>query len=85
MNSALKSVPNDNTNINVGRGEDEVSSVSRKLRGNSAISNPLSIGKKQNLFGDKQLLMDNSYGSSSSYNSMDEESFVRKETPEDFK
>ena len=82
MNSALKSSLGDTT-INVVEADRDAGSK-KKSRGNSS-SNPLAIGKtKQRVFGDSQMLVDNSYASSSSYGSLEEETFVRKQTPDDF-
>ncbi len=85
MNSALKASPGAN-NVNVGPEDQDTIINKRKSRGSSSASNPLSINnKKKGIFGDSPYLMDDSYGSSSSYGSIDEESFVRKLTPDDFK
>lgn len=78
MNSALKS-PDVENNINVASGDREAS-VRKKRRSSSA--NPLNIGKRRSFLANHTLLIDGSYGSSSSYGSLDEETFVRAGTPD---
>ena len=78
MNSALKSSDIEN-NINVATGDHEISG--RKKRRSSS-SNPLNIGKRRSILANHTLLVDGSYGSSSSYGSLDEETFVRAGTPD---
>ncbi len=49
----------------------------------SGSTNPLDIGrKKRSLFADHTSLIAESYETSGSYGSMDEESFVRQDTPD---
>lgn len=78
MNSTLiKSVEINNSKINDVPGDIEASHKK------STSSNPLDIKrKKRGIFADHTSLIAESYETSSSYGSLDEETFVRQETPD---
>ena len=83
MNSSL--VKKQTTSgVNVGQineDPDDVESGNSKRTGSG--SNPLDIGRKRRgLFGDHTSLIAESYETSGSYGSFDEESFVRQDTPD---
>ena len=78
MNDALKSVEVEKNQINVVSNDCDSS-----LKPKKTTSNPLHIRKgRLGLFADHTPLFVESYGTSSSYGSLDEETFVRQETPE---
>ena len=73
----------------VGSGQinedpDDAEFVKKRNRSSSnRSSNPLDIGKKRRgLFADHTSLIAESYETSGSYGSMDEESFVRQDAPD---
>ena len=69
----------------VGSGQinDDPNDVESSKRKRSGSTNPLDIGrKKRGLFADHTSLIAESYETSGSYGSMDEESFVRQDTPD---
>ena len=75
MNDALKSVEASTGKINADVPGNMETSYKK-----STTSNPLDIGrKKRGLFADHTSLIAESYETSSSYGSLDEETFVRHE------
>ena len=79
MNKALlrNSVEASNSKIN------DISSDVEASQKKSTSTNPLDIGrKKRGLFADHTSLIAESYETSSSYGSLDEEAFVRQDTPD---
>ena len=78
MNKDLKEVANKEKQINVASGDQTESSVF-----SHASANPLNISRKgRGRYGDQASLLPESFGSVSSYGSLDDEEMFNRLTPE---